>query len=362
MAFPDDSDRYCEITVDSANITANLIDFPVQVILADVPTDMMDAGSNACLNGGGDIRPGLSDGTRFPVEVSRCVTNATAGSRELELHIMVNATILAASDYTFRIYYKEAAATQPAASSTYGSESVWDSNFILVSHDGGHTNSTSNSNPSGYGTTPASRAGKEPATLARDYRGHSNNDGYQLTITNSQTYTYEVQHQITNSVSSAYDFLIVSHNAIVSEYTALYNYTFGPLYSITDGGASEFLNGGTPVANTWAMVSGAQNAGTEKELYLAGASVGTDTSISAPNTSRTTLALGLAYDSASNLDGYIGEVRYSDNRRTDAWITATQDMIDDHSNFYNHTPTSFDNAAGSSFQSAWAINSNGVIQ
>lgn len=342
MAFPDDSNRRCKLTINPARISAAISGgFPLQILLADVPSDMMDAGSNSCLNGGGDIRGGNSDGTtRYALDVTRCVTNATAGSRQLELHMDMSDTISSSADTDLWLYYKEAAATQPAASNTYGSDNAYDSNFIVVSHDGGHTNATSNSNMTGYGTTPTSRAGQEPATLARDYGSHSQNYGYQLTITNAQSQTFEIQHQITNSVSSAYDFLCAAHNGAVSEYTAIYNYTFGPLYSIADGGASEFLNAGTPVANTWAMVSSAQNAGTEKEIYLAGASVGTDTSISAPNTGRTTFALGLAYDSASNLDGYIGEARYSDSRRADTWITATQDMIGDHSNFYSHTPTS----------------------
>ena len=339
MAFPDDSERKCKVTIDAANIDASLSGFPIQILLADVPTDMMDGGIFSCLNGGGDIRAGNADGTtRYPLEVVRCVTSATPASRELELHVNVTDTISSSSDTDVWLYYKEAGATQPAANSTYGSESVWDSNFILVSHDGGATNSTSNADPTAYGTEPSSTSGKEPGTLARDYNNHEDDDGYTLTISHSAVKTFEVLHYSEGSVTDFNSMLMATHNAGITEYHAMAQGSSGDFFTFEET-FTDFTTGGTATVNTWQMISARFDGTTAVELYVDGASVDTNTSPTS-NASQTVLDLGVGYDAENACEGLMAEMRYSDIDRGDAWILATQEMIWDHANFYNHTPVS----------------------
>ena len=343
MAFPDDSGRYCEVTVDSANISATLNGFVLAIFKSDVPADMLDAGSNSCLNGGGDIRAGNDDGTtRFPLNVVRCVTNATASSRELELHVGVSENIPSGSDYTCRLYYKEAAATQPAANTTYGSESVYDSDYELVSHDGGKTNATSGSNPSVFTTEPSAASGKEDDTDARDYGSRTEIEGYSLGITGTTEYTYE--HQIYSrsvDANAEISFYRIDFSGFTSE---RFGYQFSDEFWLTDG--SNYLGGtlANITEDTWHMVSLAQDGGSDGEIYVDGSSVYSGSALNAPSTAETSLFMGVAGTGSNELDGLIGEVRYSKIRRSDAWINATAELLNDHSNFYNHTPTSYSNA------------------
>jgi hypothetical protein len=98
---------------------------------------------------GTDIRFTESDGT---TELPREIESYSGGT----LYAWVNFTLTKDSgdstDDVIYMYYGNPAATEPAPSSTYGSENVWDSNFKMVQHlnetSGAHLDSTSNNNDS----------------------------------------------------------------------------------------------------------------------------------------------------------------------------------------------------------------------
>lgn len=154
MAWYNASWKYRKkITIPAANVGANLTDFPVYVDLSHLPVDFFSNVKSA----GEDIRVTKSDGT---TEVPREVVFVNTGSKTGELHFKVSGTLSSTVDNVFYIYYGNAAATEPAASATYGSQNVWDSNYALVMHlneDGNNTtNGYKDSTANGYHGTGSS--------------------------------------------------------------------------------------------------------------------------------------------------------------------------------------------------------------
>lgn len=128
MAFPGDYTKYQEVTISSAQVAADLTDYPIYISLADLSKAGADI-FDTCRSDGGDIRVTKSDGTtELPREVVFIDTTAKTG----ELHVKYSGTLSGSSDTTIRIWYN-GVDTEPAASSTYGSENVW-SDYEIVHH------------------------------------------------------------------------------------------------------------------------------------------------------------------------------------------------------------------------------------
>ncbi|PIZ97837.1 MAG: hypothetical protein COX79_00735, partial [Candidatus Levybacteria bacterium CG_4_10_14_0_2_um_filter_36_16] len=143
-----------KITVDYTKVPSNQTNFPVYVNLANLP-----AGFHTHVNqtDARDIRVTRADGD---TELPREVVYYTAASDTGELYFKAN-SLSNSANTDFYIYYGNAAATEPAANSTYGSQNVWDSNYLFVHHYGnGSTLSLTDStayanNGSNSGTTAA---------------------------------------------------------------------------------------------------------------------------------------------------------------------------------------------------------------
>lgn len=111
-------DYYVEVTVQSSAVSADLTDYPVYVDLSDMPAGFF----TNVKSDGGDIRVTKSDGiTEVPREVVEIDTGGSTG----ELHFLADGTLSSSADTTFRIYYGNAAASEPATTATYGAENVW---------------------------------------------------------------------------------------------------------------------------------------------------------------------------------------------------------------------------------------------
>ncbi len=138
MAFPDGWGRKQKITIDNTKVpgAANLTNFPFLITLDHLNAEIVDAGSNSALNGGGDIRfSSDADGvTQLACEIQHFITNATAGSRKCTVWVKVP-TVAYNTDTDIYIWYKKAAESQPAVTNTYGRNAVW-SDYDFVSHDG----------------------------------------------------------------------------------------------------------------------------------------------------------------------------------------------------------------------------------
>ena len=103
---------------------ATLANFPVQVDLNDLGAEFL---TNAKADGG-DIRVTKADGT---TELPRQVI--LEGGAPSELHFKAD-SLSSSANTSFYIYYGNASASEPAAASAYGSESVWTNSYAGVWH------------------------------------------------------------------------------------------------------------------------------------------------------------------------------------------------------------------------------------
>lgn len=128
MAFPTGYTKYQEVTISAAKVSADLTDFVVYVDLSDLNV----AGANifdTVRTDGGDIRVTKSDGT---TELPREVVSIDTVNKTGELHIKYSGVLSSSTDTVIRIWYN-GVDTEPAATSTYGSQAVW-TNYVLVTH------------------------------------------------------------------------------------------------------------------------------------------------------------------------------------------------------------------------------------
>lgn len=136
MAFPEDWGRKCELVIQVAQVAGALTDFPVLLTKDNLPSEMMDSDeANAALEGGGDIRFTTDeDGTsQIPCEVVSFARNSNPASAAVEIWVKIP-SVSGSVDTSFWVWYKKSGETQPAASDPFGSQAVWDSNYLAVLH------------------------------------------------------------------------------------------------------------------------------------------------------------------------------------------------------------------------------------
>jgi len=138
---------YREFVVDSSMVSGTQTGIPLELSV------VQDAGITS---DAGNVRITDSNDNPLPSEIES-YDSATG-----ELTLWFKADINDASDTTFKMYFGNMSLTEPAADSTYGSQAVWDSNYVGVWHmnqepngneAGSIKDSTSNSKhmtPSGY--------------------------------------------------------------------------------------------------------------------------------------------------------------------------------------------------------------------
>jgi len=127
-AYPEGWARKQKITIDNTKVggSGSHTDFPMLITLDHLDSEIVDAGSNSALNGGGDIRfsSDSAGASRLAIDVISFVTNATPASRECEIRVKVS-SISTSADTDIFIWYKKSGETQPAAGGLFGSEAAW---------------------------------------------------------------------------------------------------------------------------------------------------------------------------------------------------------------------------------------------
>lgn len=91
MVFPSGWNRKQKITIQSSQVSGSgsHTNFPVLITLDHLNTEIVNAGSNAGLNGGGDIRFSSDSAgvTQLACEVVNFVTNATESNRRCKIYV-----------------------------------------------------------------------------------------------------------------------------------------------------------------------------------------------------------------------------------------------------------------------------------
>ena len=128
--------RRCELVIQASQVPGNLTDFPVLLTESNLPSEMLDKnGSHPALDGGGDIRfSSDQDGNnRLSCEIVTYITHNNPNSAKAEIWVKVP-SISSSSNTSIWVWYDKAGETQPAENESYGSESVWDVNYLMVQH------------------------------------------------------------------------------------------------------------------------------------------------------------------------------------------------------------------------------------
>ena len=155
-----------QVTVDAAQVDATLANFPVQVDLNDLGAEFL---TNAKADGG-DIRVTKADGT---TELPRQVI--LEGGAPSELHFKAD-SLSSSANTSFYIYYGNASASEPAAASAYGSESVWTNSYAGVWHLN-EVSGTSISDSTSNANTGTKLTATEPNPAAGQIAGSQDFDG-----------------------------------------------------------------------------------------------------------------------------------------------------------------------------------------
>ncbi|MES2995123.1 MAG: DUF2341 domain-containing protein [Patescibacteria group bacterium] len=347
------------ITIDDAQVDADLTNYPVYVNLANLP-----AGFHTNVKSdGSDIRVTSGDGT---TELAREVVIYDAATDTGELHFKAP-TVANASDTEFYIYYGNAAASEYGRGDTYGLENVWETNYRAVYHlqedgnttSGGYIDSTANDrHATGVALTNASDVAGKLGT-SQDFNGTSQYISLvsgTLTLAAGTT-PLSMQAWINaDSTGDKSEPIITSRSSTDADpilglmlgSDGVDNFETGfAAYIVRDNSAVglQHAHDNTDLNNdTWNMLHFTRTTGKVKTLYVNGVSEASGTDTMANPLTSTIGAIGgerrwiqdnqaPTFPNRKWFDGEIDEVRIYSGALTAAWVDA------EYSN--HNTPTTF---------------------
>ena len=320
MAFPTGWGRRQPITIDPLEVDETLAGYPFLITLDHLDDEVVDAGTNSALNGGGDVRftsdeSGLN---QLAVDLVDFATNATPASRACEIHVKVG-SVSATVDTTIYIWYKKSGEVQPAATDTYGSEAVW-SDYEVISHNGGSADSTGNTTPTKIGS-PTSTNGK--FTDATDYGSHLDDWYYRSIVANSSVFTIQ-----------SWNYIDVKSTDASGQGLASLTGGSGRVALAADNSPDNW--GAWDTTNSWMRASPAQvqeiavwrsaalvyNSTTDRRLFYEGQRVALDSTVSNTPGSKTTFEMGGSGSLPESWDGKLCETRLSYSPISDNWLSS----------------------------------------
>jgi methionine-rich copper-binding protein CopC len=328
------------ISVKASKVPSNLTDFPVFVNLADVPVEFFDN----VKSDGSDIRVTKSDGI---TEVAREIVTINTAGESGEMHFLAEGTLSSSMDTDFFIYYGNPSATEPAASSDYGSENVWVNNYVGVWHLNDSISSVSptvrdSTSNEYHGTSYGGMSSSDvvSARLGMGFKFDGSNDYIGLPNMTSQfssTATLSVWMKSVNStpsVTTRTGFLQFS----TASHSSHYPWTDNVLYINT------FRNDRLVVGNNssfnkanWHMLNISTSSGTNNYKMYQNANNFYSTTGQSSISMQAAPRLAGGTDSFSNFyyyDGTMDEFRLSSVVRSSAWIETEYENQNAPSEFY----------------------------
>jgi len=337
--------RKCEIVIDHTEVPSGGPGSSWPMLLAyhaggssNLPSEPLDAdGSYPAKSDGGDlmVASDSAGSSRLALEVVTWDNdNDPASNAEAQLWTADPDGVWEPSsvaDTSLWIGYGDASASQPAADSTYGSENVWDSDYVAVYHleeDPSDSapqmlDSTSNGND---GTSQGSMTSGDSVTgqIGQGLDFDENDD----MITASAgwpapPWTAEVWANPRSSPPS-YAGVVVQYPFGSPDQSGIFFRTGGQWYyqAYGTGGSTGDIHS---LDTGWHHVAITSTA----ESFYDGASQGT----SAAPTGNTASGISIGGYSGGVVDAQIDEVRLSSTVRSDAWLAANHASQDDPSTF-----------------------------
>lgn len=331
-----------KITVDYTKVPSNQTNFPVYVDLANLP-----AGFHTHVNqtDARDIRITKADGN---TELPREVVFYTAASDTGELYFKAD-SLSSTVNTDFYIYYGNSGATEPAANSAYGSQNVWDSNYLFVHHYGNGstlslTDSTANAN-NGINSGATAVAGKTGGAVAMSGVNQIYTIADKVQFRSLTALSIEVWGYLVASDTTGYFFLTKNVNDVTPadpyEDIAFFgdttrNTIFRLSSSPTTGWTDNTQAAAYMPLTTWTGLAATYDGSTMR-TYKNGAVSATTTSISRTtgvNTNPLRVGdfgpAGYAYD----YNGKMDEMRMSNIARSGTWLSTQYNNQNSPSTFY----------------------------
>ena len=338
-SFPNGWSYRCKLTYSMWSTGySDLTNFPVCLYwtgtsgLSTLPSGMMDAdGGGAALSNGADIRFSQDKYGKIPLafEIVQFSTNNNTTLASGEIHVKLP-TLYYNMNTPFYIWWGNSSASALAPNDTYGSQNVWDSNFVFVEHmeesaapwkdstSNVHI-STSNSNVaqgSGYLSKGAVYS-SESATAYIGYSGVSS-----LSPTTALTLSAWVKATNWNSNRR------IIQKGVDSQYKLSRETGAGGtcLYLTLTGPTGTSASGALPSSGVFHHFAATYNsAATQAKFYIDGGLVNTTAMSGNIASTLQDLNIGHKPSSGSNGDSMLGtidEVRISNIARSDDWINS----------------------------------------
>ncbi len=309
--------RTYSVTVDHTKVSAAVADFPLFVDLSTMPGVFWSAVSN----GGGDIRC-YAGATELAREVVSCDTVARTG----ELHIKCDLSATADTAITITV---DGSSPDYAPTDPFGRNAVWSNGYVVVSHDGGKTDSTANGfNGTLNGTVDGQALGKIGKTaqgyLSSGTYNFGSNPKLQSTVITASAWVKGTNTALYGIVSRSSGWILGVNAA-----GAVYGHNYTPPPPGIQGGP-KVLDG------TWHHIALVFQSGVTNgsAVYSDGVSRATGTLTYAVATSVASVGGTPSTLAAAVID----EVRISNIVRTAAWIAAEYTNQNTPSSFYTTTP------------------------
>lgn len=334
--------RKVAITIDNTKVSGSgdLTDFPVLLTVDNFPSEMFDAdGSYSAKSDGCDVRfSSDEDGAiELPIEVVEFTTDNDPANGSAEIYVKIP-TLDYNDDTVIYAWYNNASASCYAVDDTYGSENVWDSNYLMVHHLRGAAytdldDSTSNDNDftAEGGSPDYNQAGKLGTSAVNFTAGSSEYldwafSGFGSFVSNSN-FTNEVWiNPDLDNVRMSYFCDYNSAGSAVSMCMEGGGYTLANGYwnALTfDSSVKQMQSGYAYSTGTWYNVVFSFNDSTNRrDIYVQGTSQVNNTLQTGALANGVNTSLGRAGDYAAALyfDGKIDELRVSGSARSADWI------------------------------------------
>lgn len=333
MAFPSDYNWKVDITTDSTKVDSNETDFPYHFDLSNISsTDFW----NNVQSDGGDLRVSSDSAgsTQLPLEVVSIDTVGQTGE------IWFKDDTDSASNKTYYLWWEDTTGTvsQPSASSTFGSENVWNADFNLVYHLQGNVNdSTSNAN---NGTNNGATSGIT-GQIGEGYQLDGLDDYFDT------NYSHDYTNGITMTCWFKFDAANGDFKRLIGGFDTSNN--SGAFAHTLDGNFIRFRVG---VSNSFATIDsntdyndgswhkfhgvwdGTTNSGGVK-LFIDGVLIGTATAPGTLGSITETIKIGRNGSSSSNFfEGDFDEINIIDTNLSSGWIGTDFNQENDNSTFW----------------------------
>ena len=128
--------RKCELVIQASQVPGDLSYFPVLLTQTNLPPEMVDAnGLYHAQDGGADIMFSGDDAGANRLACQIVTFAIHPNPSQARVQIWVNVPFVSSSTNTsIWVWYNSPGMAQPAPPDMYGSESVWDSNYVVVQH------------------------------------------------------------------------------------------------------------------------------------------------------------------------------------------------------------------------------------